>query len=94
MQTRAWLRENGYHDVAKLIDEVMAEWKRKGIKTRRNWWEILAGDAEGRPRKVAGRKFPVLQVAQVRQGLPVTKNAIRRSRKGKPPEIRKTRRWS
>lgn len=93
MQARTWLRENGYPDVADLIDEVMAEWDAKGVGTRRNWWEILAGDAEGNPRTVAGREFPVLRAAQIRQGVPVTKNAIRRSRKEKPPHIRKTGRW-
>jgi hypothetical protein len=33
---RRWLRENGYAEVAVMIDEVMDEWKASGKKTRRN----------------------------------------------------------
>ena len=93
MQARQWLIENGYKDIASLIDEIMDEWKKKGIKTRRNWWEILAGDVNGSPRQVAGREFPVLQTARKRQGLKPTKNSICRNKKEKIPEIRETGRW-
>lgn len=86
IKARSWLRVNGYDDIADMIDKIYAEWEKAGKKTRRNWWEILAGDKDGKPRKVAGRKFPVLKVAQERQGLPVTRNAIRRSRIEKAPE--------
>jgi len=74
--TRHWLRMNGHSDIADTIDEAMAAWRRAGVTTRRNWWDILAGDDRGRPRKVAGRAFPVLAAAQRRQGKTVTKNAI------------------
>ena len=77
---RVWLRENGYGDVADEIDAIMDEWKSAGNRTRRNWWDILAGGVGGKPRTVAGRTFPVLRVAQVRQGVTVTKNAIQRKR--------------
>ncbi|GAH74575.1 unnamed protein product, partial [marine sediment metagenome] len=36
---RRWLVDNHYGDIAKLIDEVMAEWAQQGKKTRRNWWD-------------------------------------------------------
>ena len=90
---RKWLRENGYGDVADLIDDVMAEWARDGIGTRRNWWDILAGDEEGRPRTVAGREFPVLAVARERQGKAPVRGALRRRRGEKAPPVRKTNRW-
>lgn len=64
---RVWLRENRHEDIADLIDEIMVEWKNAGKNTRRNWWDILAGDKDGNPRIVAGRKFPVLKEAQIRQ---------------------------
>jgi hypothetical protein len=92
---RRWLRENGYEDIADLIDRFIAEWKAAGKHTRRNWWEILAGDRHGNPRTIEGKLFPVLRAAQLRQGLPVTPNAIwRPEEKSPPPAPRITGRWS
>lgn len=93
-QARPWLRENGYDDVANIIDEIIQEWESQGKKTRRNWWVILAGDKDGNPREVAGRAFPVLKTAQVRQGIKPTKNAISRSKKEKKQAIWSSTRWS
>lgn len=90
---RRWLAENGYGDVATLIDEVEAVWFSSGIRTRRDWWDILAGDAEGRGRTVAGRVFPVLWAAQKRQGRKPTKDALKRKRSEVPPPVRHTGRW-
>jgi hypothetical protein len=91
---RQWLRENGYADVAAMIDKIMDQWKAEGKRTRRNWWEMLAGDHQGRPRRLSGHEFPVLESAQIRQGLPVTSNAIRREEeKQAPPKPRVTARW-
>lgn len=84
--TRHWLRTNGYVDVAKMIDEVMAEWSSAGVTTRRNWWDVLAGDDKGAPRKVAGRLFPVLATAQRRQNKTVTDNSIQRSKSEPLPD--------
>ena len=94
MMTKQWLVENEYTDVAALIDEVVGEWNREGKQTRRNWWEVLAGNAHGKARTVAGREFPVLRTAQLRQGLPVTPNAIYRNPKELPPPIKVTGRWA
>jgi DNA adenine methylase len=69
---RAWLCAHGHTDVAASIDEVHARWTREGKRTRRNWWDVLAGDRRGRPRRVAGVIFPVLAEAQKRQGRPIT----------------------
>src|SRR5688500_7042195 len=73
---RAWLRANGYDDIANIIDGIMVRWLREGKATRRNWWEILAGDRQGRPRIVAGIEFPVLAAAQSRCGRAATANAM------------------
>ena len=73
-----WLKKNGYEDVAAQIEELIASWKKSGKKTRRNWWEILAGGKSGHPRTVDGITFPVLRAAQIRQGLKVTDNAEER----------------
>lgn len=69
---------NGYPDVAASIEAVVRNWAEQGMKTRRNWWDVLAGGPEGRPRMVAGTVFPVLAAAQVRQRRKVTKNALAR----------------
>jgi hypothetical protein len=91
--TRKWLRENGYKDVADLIDEVMSEWAASGARTRRDWWVTLAGGVDGSPATVNGREFPVLACAQRRQNKPVTKNAIRRNPREAPPPVRDNGRW-
>jgi DNA adenine methylase len=89
-----WLRANGYEDVADLIAEVVDDWKAEGKRTRRNWWEVLAGDGQGQNRSVAGRTFPILRVAQIRQGVPVSEDAICRNPKEEAPPILVTGRWS
>src|SRR5215472_2458711 len=90
---RSWLRENGYEDVADLVEKAIAQWARHGVKTRRNWWVILSGDKNGNPRKLAGTAFPVLRAAQIRQGRPVTPNSLCRNPREKPPGRWKTGRW-
>ena len=94
MLARQWLRENSYGDVADLIDKVIDEWKSQGKHTRRNWWDILAGDAKGRPRIVAGREFPILRAAQSRQGVSATENALCRNSNEEIPPVRVTKRWT
>ena len=93
MTARDWFRENGYGDVADLIDGVMSELKAHGSKERRNWWDVLAGGKDGKPIIVNGHEFPVLRVAQIRQGRIVTKNAISRNEAEVPPDVVVTDRW-
>jgi DNA adenine methylase len=61
---RAWLRTHGHEDVVVKIDAALRKWAREGRKTRRNWWDVLAGDKQGNPRKVLGIAFPVLEGAR------------------------------
>lgn len=91
---RVWLASNGYDDYAALIDEVMAEWKAKGSKERRDWWEKMSGGVNGKPSVIAGREFPGLAAFQVRQGKPVTENAERRNANEVAPKIQKQPRWA
>ena len=92
---RSWLRANGYDDVAKMIEDALEQWAREGVKTRRNWWDILCGDKDGQPKTFGSREFPVLRAAQLRQGRPVTGNALFRGAKEKaPPPKWKTERWT
>lgn len=90
---RDWLKKNKYEDILDMIDDAIDKWKSEGIKTRRNWWEILAGDHKGKPRKINGKEFPVLKAAQIRQGRPVTANAICRNENEEIQPIWKTNRW-
>lgn len=94
VDVRAWLRENGYADVAGMIDQMMAKWERNGSRTRRSWWLTLSGGADGAPFTVDGVEFPVLASAQRREGKTVTPNAIKRSAKERPPPKRRTGRWA
>lgn len=88
MICRDWLRENGYEDVVDLIDQAMTNMADRGSKQRRNWWDILSGVKDGNPRIVEGIEFPVLRIAQVRQGKSITPNAISRNPKELPPDVR------
>jgi hypothetical protein len=94
MTARDWFKANGYADVADLIDTVMAEIDASGSKQRRNWWDTLAGGKDGEPMSVYGHEFPVLRVAQIRQGKAVTPNAICRNPREQPPDVIATKRWS
>ena len=91
---RKWLIQNNYEDIAENIDIVMAGWSQKKTRTRRSWWDILAGGKNGKPRTVEGISFPVLKAAQLRKGVPVTKNAICRNTNEIFPSVRKSRRWA
>lgn len=91
---RRWLLENGYDEVAEMIQGIMNDWRRRRVKTRRNWWAILAGGKNGRPKAVGGHEFPVLRAAQRRQGLPITKNAISNRRREAYPDMQPQNRWT
>ena len=59
------------------IDAAMRKWAREGRKTRRNWWDVLAGDRNGGPRTVLGIAFPVLEAARRRQQRRLSSDAAR-----------------
>jgi hypothetical protein len=85
---RQWLVENNYNDVAELIDDVTAKWERQKKRTRRNWWEVLAGDKDGKNRVIEGVEFPVLAAARIRQGLPKTKGSLSRNKDETVPTMK------
>jgi hypothetical protein len=93
VDVRAWLRDNGYEDVARMIDRLMTRWGKDGRRTRRSWWVTLAGGTDGEPYTVEGIEFPVLASAQRREGKPVTPNALQRRSGERPPPKRETGRW-
>ena len=91
---RVWLRHNPYGDIADTIEQVMLKWKVDGKATRRDWWQILAGWADGRPRIAGAVTFPVLRAARIRQGLPPdVPGVLCRDPKEEPPGVRVSPRW-
>jgi hypothetical protein len=91
---RQWLNENNYGDIVNLIEQVMDAWKKKRTKTRRNWWDVLAGHKNGTPRTIEGVTFPVLKAAQIRKDFEVTNSAICRNEKEIFPGILNSGRWA
>ena len=85
---RVWLLTYGYPDVRDMIDTLINRWTAEGKHTRRNWWDILAGDEKGNPRTVAGIAFPVLRAARRRKGWPDVPNATCRSEAESIPPVR------
>ncbi|WP_437324085.1 hypothetical protein [Sorangium sp. So ce381] len=73
---RVWLRANGFSKLADAIDEIMRTWRERGLKTRRNWWEALAGTPKGAPMTVEGTVFPIIAAVRERRGLPPVDGAI------------------
>jgi hypothetical protein len=90
---REWLRANGYEETAAMIDEIMAEWQIEGKATRRNWWQVLAGDNRGNARKIAGRVFPIIRAVRKRQGLPDIEEAQSNAPREAAPQIIPSARW-
>lgn len=91
---RAWLIKNKYAEVAEMIDGIISGWQRKGKRTRRNWWDVLAGSRKGRPVVVEGCLFPILTSARIRKGFPLVKGAICRNRTETIPSIVDQLRWN
>jgi len=86
-QLEGWLRDNDYVSVADDMKKIVEGWKKNKLKTRRNWWDILAGDAKGEPREVAGVTFPIIAASRKRQGLPPTPGALKKAaEKPLPPK--------
>jgi hypothetical protein len=84
---------HGYPDIRAMIDETMRLWRAEGKRTRRSWWEMLAGDLQGNPRHMYGVEFPVLRAARRRQQLPDVPQAIFRSENESIPPVRHGPRW-
>jgi hypothetical protein len=91
---KEWLHENNYDDVLRTIEAVERGWKRKGTGTRRDWWEVLAGNPNGNPKKIEGKTFPVLATARKRRGWPVTDGCLCRNSAEECPPVVPQARWS
>lgn len=92
-ETQRWLQVNGYEWVAELIAGILADWKVRKVKTRRNWWLAIAGTEKGRPATVNGVAFPIIAAARVRQGFLPVEGALRNSPEESAPPILPEARW-
>jgi hypothetical protein len=90
---RQWLIERGFHSEAGKIAEIEKEWRDAGKRTRRNWYEILAGDISGNPRVVAGRTFVVIAEIRARQKLECSAVAVSAGRGKRVPKPVAQNRW-
>jgi hypothetical protein len=88
-----WLIQNHYDDIAAKIDRVESRWRRQGKRTRRNWWDVLAGHKDGSPKRIEGVTFPVLRTARLRKGWPVADGGVCRNSQESFPSITPQARW-
>jgi hypothetical protein len=93
MIARRWLGENGYTEALVKVDLAISRITAKGKKSRRDWWQTLAGGVDGKPSVREGIEFPVLRAAQIRQGKPITANAICLNEDEEIPAVVSTKRW-
>ena len=94
LTARQWLCASGYDDVNDLIERIMAEWRRKGLGTRKDWCEKLAGTYGGKPCVVDGITLPILRAARTRKGWPAVPGALDRGRDLPLPEVKPQARWA
>jgi DNA adenine methylase len=90
---REWLISSGYEDVNKTIETIMLEWQLRGLRTRKDWWEKLAGTFKGQPCSVNGVKLPILKAARIRKGWPPVAEALCRNQDQPIPPITTQARW-
>src|SRR5438132_9883994 len=88
-----WLLQNNYEEVAAKIERVESKWHAQGKKTRRNWWDVLAGRKDGSPQRIEGIRFPVLRAARLRKGWPVTDGCVCRNSQEVFPTVIPQPRW-
>ena len=77
---RVWLRTIGlamFDELADQLDKITESWAKRGVKTRRNWWENLAGTPIGAKRKSYGIVFPIIAEVRERFGMDTVKDAIK-----------------
>ncbi len=88
-----WLRANGYGDVVAKILTVLKRRDEAGVKTRRNWWDVLAGTLKGERRSDSGFEFPILAAARRRKGWPSVSGERHNPGEAPPPPVLQTGRW-
>jgi hypothetical protein len=92
---RAWLRQNGYNDVADILDAYLEHLKAIGSGERRNYWELLAGNENGERATRHKFVFPILESVRKarRPHYKPSKFAIKRNKHEKVPAPVVQERW-
>lgn len=94
---RVWLRTIGlamFDELADQLDKITESWSERGVKTRRSWWESLAGTPNGTPRISYGITFPIIAAVRERFGMDPVKGAIELPPNVVVPPIVKQARWA
>jgi hypothetical protein len=94
---RVWLRTIGlamFDELADQLDRITESWAKRGVKTRRSWWENLAGTANGTPRVSYGITFPIIAAVRERFGMDPIKGAIELPPNMVVPPMVKQARWT
>lgn len=91
---RDWLLASGYEDVVQTIEQIMLIWQQKGLGTRKDWWDKLAGTIKGAPCVVNGVQLPILSAARIRKGWPPVPDSLCRNRDQAIPPIVNQARWA
>jgi DNA adenine methylase len=91
---REWLLASGYEDINQSIERIMLEWQRNGVRTRRDWWDVLAGTLKGTPCVINRVTIPILCAARVRKGWPPVGGSLCRGMDQPIPPLTKQARWS
>jgi len=89
-----WLLASGYEDINQTIEKIMLVWQKKGLGTRKDWWEKLAGTLKGAPCVVNGVELPILSAARIRKGWPPVPGSLCRNKDQPIPTIVNQARWS
>ena|SRR5260221_13005728 len=90
---KAWLADKHYTAVLRKIEAVESIWRGSGKKTRRNWWDILAGTSAGKRKVLYGIEFPIIAAARDRKGWPAVRGALCHGDGEEAPVIVAQARW-
>jgi hypothetical protein len=96
IDARTWLKQNGYTDVAEIIESFISYNKARGSGERRNYWDLLAGRMDGECFEKHGFKFPILASVRAsrKPSYKPTAKAIQRNKIEKVPIPVKQARWN
>lgn len=91
---KEWLLENQYEDVIRKIRRVEERWRKQRKRTRRNWWDVLAGHKDGSPCVIEGVRFPILRAARARKDWDSARRELSRKNSEVPLPVQPQARWA
>jgi hypothetical protein len=64
---KQWLKDN-HPAVLRLVERVERNWRKRGVMTRRNWWDVVCPE-DGQPIVIDDVTFPVLRPPAWREAI-------------------------